>query len=238
MNEQRLLRIAPDSHVPYRLKLSAKRRTVAMQIDEHGLIVSAPLRLSHAMVENFLQKHAGWIVAKLQEFQSRQTPKIQWQDGEKLLLLGNEITLCLTRAQRSGKIEFAAGRLLLALPDIGNTELVARKVQQWYRAEALNDCPRRVELLATKLGLPMPQVYLSSAKTRWGSCNSKREVRLNWRLIQAPPPIIHYVAAHELAHLKEMNHSAKFWAWVEKLCPDYEAARRELKALSPQLHLV
>jgi len=237
-NENRLLRIAPDAHIPYTLKISTKRRTVGMRIDQNGLTVSAPRRVPHKMVESLLLQRADWIVAKLEEYQSRETPSMQWQDGEKLCLLGNDITLCLTPSPRNSKPELAAGRLLLGLPDTSNTEAIARKVLQWYRSQALNDFPRRVELLATKLGVPMPSVYLSNAKTRWGSCNSRSEIRLNWRLIQAPPHIIHYVVAHELAHLKEMNHSAKFWSWVEKLCPDYEAARRELKALSAQLHLV
>jgi predicted metal-dependent hydrolase len=236
MNEQRSLRMAPDSHIPYTLKISTKRRTVGMHIDQHGLTVSAPLGLSQTIVEAALRQRADWIVAKLQEFQMRQTPSIRWQDGEKLLLLGNEITLCLTRTQRSGRIECAAGRLLLALPDIENAELIAHKVRQWYRQEALNDFPRRVELLAAKLGMPMPQVGLSNARTRWGSCSSNRSIRLNWRLIQAPPHIIHYVAAHEIAHLKEMNHSPEFWEVVEGLCTDYRITRQALKSWSAQLH--
>ncbi len=236
MNEQHLLRIAPDSHIPYVLKISAKRRTVGMRIDQHGLTVSAPLGVSRTMVENVVHQRVDWVIAKLQEFRIQQTPDLLWQDGEKLLLLGNEITLCLTRTQRSGKVEHAAGRLLLALPDIENTELIAHKVRQWYRHEALRDFPRRVELLAAKLGTPIPQVGLSNARTRWGSCSSNRRIRLNWRLIQAPPHIIHYVVAHEMAHLKEMNHGPKFWEAVENLCTDYRTARQALKNWSARLH--
>jgi predicted metal-dependent hydrolase len=236
MNEQRWLRMAPDFHIPYLLKISTKRRTIGMHIDQHGLTVRVPNGLPQAMVERVMQQRAGWIVAKLQEFQMQQTPSIQWQDGEKLLLLGNEITLCLTRTQRSGKVEHAAGRLLLALPDVNNAELIARKVWQWYKQEALKDFPRRVELLAAKLGAPMPQVGLSNARTRWGSCSSSRKIRLNWRLIQAPPHIIHYVAAHEMAHLKEMNHGPKFWGVVESLCADYRITRQALKNWSARLH--
>jgi hypothetical protein len=109
-------------------------------------------------------------------------------------------------------------------------------VLQWYRREALEDFTRRMQLLTNRLGVEMPPIALSSARTRWGSCNSRGEIRLNWRLIQAPPHIIHYVVAHELAHLKEMNHSPKFWAIVAKLCPDYIASRHALKTMSAQLH--
>ncbi|MDP3206923.1 MAG: M48 family metallopeptidase, partial [Methylotenera sp.] len=74
--------------------------------------------------------------------------------------------------------------------------------------------------------------------SRWGSCNSKKEVRLNWRLLQAPPHIINYVVCHELAHLKEMNHSVRFWAVVASIYPDYKMAEKELKAWSPKLHQI
>lgn len=98
------------------------------------------------------------------------------------------------------------------------------------------DFARRLEILSAKLGVPLPKLFLSNAKSRWGSCNSKKEIRLNWRLLQASPHIINYVICHELAHLKEMNHSAKFWAVVASIFPDYKAAEKELKALSPKLH--
>ena len=238
MSEQRLLLIAPGSHVSYRLKLSARRRTVGMRVDEHGLTVNAPSRIGKQSLERMLQERADWIITKLGEWQARQTPKIEWSDGERLLFLGNEIELCLMRDPRSRRVELSAGRLQLALPQPEVPETVARKVMQWYRREALSDFTRRVELLTTRLAVPQPTVCLSSAKTRWGSCNSKGEIRLNWRLIQAPPHIIHYVAAHELAHLKEMNHSPRFWAVVGRMCPDYKQAREELKAISARLHAI
>ena len=238
MSEQRLLLIAPGSHVSYRLKLSARRRTVGMRVDEHGLTVNAPSRIGKQSLERMLQERADWIITKLGEWQARQTPKIEWSDGERLLFLGNEIELCLMRDIRSRRVELSAGRLQLALPQPEVPETVARKVMQWYRREALSDFTRRVELLTTRLAVPQPTVCLSSAKTRWGSCNSKGEIRLNWRLIQAPPHIIHYVAAHELAHLKEMNHSPRFWAVVGRMCPDYKQAREELKAISARLHAI
>jgi len=93
-----------------------------------------------------------------------------------------------------------------------------------------------LEILAAKLCVKTPPLTLSNAQSRWGSCSSRGDLRLNWRLLQAPPHIINYVICHELAHLKEMNHSARFWAIVEQLFPDYKRAEKELKALSPQLH--
>jgi predicted metal-dependent hydrolase len=114
--------------------------------------------------------------------------------------------------------------------------VLARKVIAWYKKQAKLDFSRRLEILAAKLGVETPPLTLSNAQSRWGSCNSRGEVRLSWRLLQAPPHIINYVICHELAHLKQMNHSAKFYAVLENLFPNHKAAEKELKTLSPQLH--
>jgi predicted metal-dependent hydrolase len=116
--------------------------------------------------------------------------------------------------------------------------LIQRKVVQWYKKQALVDFARRLEIFSAKLGVALPQLLLSNARSRWGSCNSRKEVRLNWRLLQAPPHIINYVVCHELAHLKEMNHSVRFWHVVESIFPDYKTAEKELKALSALLHRI
>ena len=214
------------------------RKTVGMHISPQGLIVHAPNRITLSQLEQLLLSKASWIRNKLQALQESALTPFQWQDGAALRYLGQDIQLCLRVDARNRAVEFDGARLYLALPNPDYDATVQRKVAQWYRKQAIADFTRRIELLAAKLGVPTPPMFLSNARTRWGSCNSCGEIRLHWRLIQAPPHIIHYVVAHELAHLKEMNHSPKFWAWVEKLCPDYSTARQELKALSAQLHLV
>ena len=214
------------------------RKTVGMHISPQGLIVHAPNRITLSQLEQLLLSKANWIRNKLQALQESALAPFQWQDGAALRYLGQDIQLCLRVNARNRAVEFDGARLYLALPNPDDDATVQRKVAQWYRKQALADFIRRIELLAAKLGVPTPPMFLSNAKTRWGSCNSRGELRLHWRLIQAPPHIIHYVVAHELAHLKEMNHSPKFWAWVEKLCPEYKTAKQELKALSAQLHLV
>jgi predicted metal-dependent hydrolase len=225
--------------IPYTLKISARRRTLGLRIDQRGLTVHIPKRTSQRTVESLLQDKSDWIARKLAEWQDRPGPAtMQWQDGAALRHLGQDIQLCLRVDARNRAVEFDGARLYLALPNPDDDATVQRKVAQWYRKQALTDFTRRIELLAAKLGVPTPPMFLSNARTRWGSCNSRGEIRLHWRLIQAPPHIIHYVVAHELAHLKEMNHSPKFWAWVEKLCPDYSGARQELKAMSAHQHLV
>ena len=234
---QRQLKLANGHSIPYLLKVSTRRRTIGLRIDEKGLTVHIPRRVPPHTVEILLQDKSDWIARKLAKWQDRPAA-IEWQDGATLRYLGQEIRLSLRQDAKSRTADFDGSRLHLALPNPTDPIAVQRKVVQWLAKQSRPDFTRRIELLAAKLGVATPPLYLSSARTRWGSCNSRGEIRLNWRLIQAPPHIIHYVVAHELAHLKEMNHSPKFWAWVGKLCPDYEAARNELKAISAELHLV
>lgn len=213
-----------------------QRRSVGLKISRDGLIVHAPMRISQHIIEDLIKQKSGWILKKLTDLHRHIAPPIQWQTGEMLLLLGNPIQLEIEKSPRNHAPDLLASTLKLALTTPENTELIARKIVQWYKKHALADFSRRLEIFATKLGVAMPKLLLSNAQSRWGSCNSKQEIRLNWRLLQAPPHLINYVVCHELAHLKEMNHSAKFWAVVASLCPDYKTAEKDLKAWSPKLH--
>ena len=215
-----------------------QRRTVGLKITATGLIIHAPKRISKLQLESIIVQKSDWIRKKLASLTANRIPALQWQDGEQLLLLGNPITLAIKHDIRSRAVDYTPGILQLALPNHNEPTVVARKVVQWYAKQALTDFARRLELFSTKLGVATPQLFLSNARTRWGSCNSRKEIRLNWRLFQAPPHIINYVICHELAHLKEMNHSAKFWAVVASIYPDYKAAEKELKAWSPKLHVM
>ena len=215
-----------------------QRRTVGLKITATGLVIHAPKRLSQSHLESLIVLKADWIRKKLASLSENKIPDLQWQDGEQLLLLGNPLTLAIKHDVRSKAVDYEPGVLKLAMPNHNDEIAVSRKVLQWYKKQALVDFARRLEILSAKLGVALPKLFLSNAQSRWGSCNSRKEIRLNWRLLQAPPHIINYVICHELAHLKEMNHSAKFWAVVASIYPDYKSAEKELKALSPQLHRI
>lgn len=213
-----------------------QRRTVGLKITASGLVIHAPRRIAQSYLESLILQKSDWIRKKLASLTENKIPQVQWEDNEQLLLLGNPISLSIRHDARSRAVVYESGLLLLALPNTADVMQISRKVIQWYKKQALNDFSRRLEILSAKLAVPLPKLFLSNAKSRWGSCNSKKEIRLNWRLLQAPPHIINYVICHELAHLKEMNHSAKFWAVVASIFPDYKAAEKELKAWSPKLH--
>lgn len=226
----------PNGHtIPYQLE-HRPRRTVGLKITQQGLVVHAPKRIVVQQLNQILLEKSHWILNKLAQREANQVHPIVWQMGEQLLYLGQDLTLEVHQNTKNKALLHEAGRLVVATSAPENAMLIARKVVQWYQKQALQDFARRLQLLSAKLGVPTPALMLSNARTRWGSCNSRGEVRLSWRLLQAPPHIINYVICHELAHLKEMNHSAKFYAVVAQLFPEYKQAEKELKQLSPQLH--
>jgi len=215
-----------------------KRRTIGLKITDEGLIVHAPLRIAETQLQAVLSQKAKWVMDKLHGRKQNEVPPMAWQEGELLYLYGNPVELRFDAESRARLPALIGETLLISTSANQHAEAVRHKVLQWYKKQALPDFSRRIALFAAKLGVATPPIGLSSAQSRWGSCSSRGNIRLNWRLLQAPPHIINYVICHELAHLKEMNHSAKFWAIVESLFPDYRQAEKELKALSPQLHRI
>ena len=213
------------------------RRTIGLKITEDGLVVHAPKRIFAFELNRILVEKSHWILGKLEARRKNYVPPVAWQNGEQLQLLGNTFTLQInpSTSRKLPELRDNIFTISLATP---SAEAVSRKVIQWYKKQAALDFVRRLEVFSARLGVPAPPLILSNAQSRWGSCSSRGDIRLNWRLMQAPPHIINYVVCHELAHLKQMNHSAKFWAVVASLFPDYKMAEKELKTLSPLLHRI
>ena len=234
---QQTLTLANGQQIPYQLELRP-RRTVGLKITHQGLVVHAPKRIVVHQLNQILQEKSAWILSKLALREANTIEPVQWQHGEHLLFLGQDIMLQVIEAKGKPSAQLTANQLLVSVKDSSDHGMVAKKAIQWFQHQAFEDFARRVEIFATKLGVKPPPVALSNAQSRWGSCNSRGQVRLNWRLIQAPPQVINYVVCHELAHLKEMNHSAKFYAVLAQLFPDHTEAEKLLKQLSTQLHRI
>lgn len=229
------IQLSNGETIAYQLERRA-RRTVGLKITADGLVVHAPKYILEFQLKKLIQEKSNWIISKLKARKKNHIPPIIWQDGETLQLLGNAINLNVVQDTKNKQAQFNHDSLTITSPQADDEAVIKHKVIQWYKKQAEIDFGRRLAILAAKLGVSTPPLKLSSAQSRWGSCSSRGDIRLNWRLLQAPPHIINYVVCHELAHLKEMNHSAKFWAVVESIYPDYKLAEKELKQLSPQLH--
>jgi predicted metal-dependent hydrolase len=204
------------------------RRGVGLKVDETGLTVSAPASMSLARVEALVRESENWVLRKIGEWRLRQVPAASWDDGATFPFLGGTLVLRVAQGGRL-RAERQDAELVVSAPDAA-AEHVRRAVVSWYKRAAHVHLGERVADLAARAGIAAPRFMLSSALGRWGSCNSRREVRLAWRLVKAPPAMVDYVVCHELAHLRHMNHSAAFWAEVARQCPDYRRLRAELFA--------
>ena len=225
--EPRTLELAGEP-LGYTLVRRRGRRGIGLKVDASGLTVSAPLTVPLARVERMVLESEKWVLGKLAVWRGRQVPVQRWEDGASVPYLGEALTLRV-QMQRRAVAQLEGAELVVSVPATGE-EAIRRAVVAWYRRSALVHFAQRAFFFSRLAVLAPPRVMLSSANSRWGSCNSRREVRLAWRLVKARPALVDYVVCHELAHLRHMNHSREFWAEVGRLCPDYRRLRDELEA--------
>ena len=216
----------------YQLKRSS-RRSIGFAIDSSGLMITAPRWVTLADIETAISEKQRWIFTKLIEWQTRveqrALPRVDWKDGAEVPYLGQPVRVTLGAPQGTLAFNAAQAALALPLPLQADPQQIKDRVQGWLQGEAKRLFGERLAIYAEKLGVSYRAYALSSAATRWGSCSSDGKIRLNWRLIHFPLSIIDYVVAHELAHLREMNHSPRFWATVQSIFPEFETARKTLR---------
>jgi predicted metal-dependent hydrolase len=220
----------------------ARRKTIGLHIRDTGLAIQAPAWATRAQIEDAIRHKAAWIRDKLDE-RDRRLEQLalqagQWRPGGRIPYLGIAIELRLDGARPAryeGDPDAPAegDRLFLPLPDAADAGRIQERAQAWLQARARIDFDARLRRCLDRAGQSIAGWGLSSAQGRWGSCTSQRRIRLNWRLIHFAPSLIDYVVAHEIAHLKEMNHGPAFWREVERLCPDFRAARDTLRRQPP-----
>ncbi len=218
-----------EREVDFVLKRSRQRRSIAFSVDGNGLVVSVPWNASDSRIRRSMADAADWILKKLDEWSGYETREQRWTDGEQLAFLGRDLTLkVVADAVLLPPVLHDEWCLQITVADATSETRIREAAIGWYRRHAARNFSERIALYATAMQLPAPRMFLSNARTQWGSCNSKRQVRLNWRLVQAPQEVVDYVVVHELAHLVEMNHSKRFWQIVERHFPDHLAAREHL----------
>ena len=228
--------------VAYALK-RARRRSIGFIVGVEGLSVNAPKWVGIGDIEAALLEKAGWILKKLREQQERgqrlQAARVDWRDGTSIPFLGETVIVVLdprttgavlnTDAESSTLPGVPRLTLHIGLPHTAAPEQIRDAVQSWLQRQARRVFEERCRLFTERLGVRYTRLALSSAQTRWGSASADGSIRLNWRLIHFALHTIDYVVAHELAHLREMNHSPRFWDVVRSVLPDYERARGVLK---------
>jgi predicted metal-dependent hydrolase len=240
-NDAPLRKIQLGSHTVHYLLRRSARRSHGFMISDDGLYVTSPRRAPLDDIERAIRAKQNWILTKLFERSERRTqrdqrPAVEWIDGAQLPYLGLDITLRLEPAARSHCVFDADARTLRLGVTPGLEEWQIReRVKLWFQDEARQMFGERLDLYAPRMGVACSAYALSSAGTRWGSCTVAGNIRLNWKLIHYPLGLLDYVVVHELAHLREMNHSAAFWAVVGEVFPDYDGAKAALRKRSIEM---
>jgi predicted metal-dependent hydrolase len=229
-----------EHRVAYELRRS-RRSSIGFVIGPEGLAVSAPRWVGAQEIDAALREKSTWILRKLQEQRERaqrlQTARVDWREGTAIPFLGEQVILVLDPRTTGAVLHTAADALPgvprltlhLGLPQSATPEQLRDAVQSWLQRQARRIFDERCQLFCDRLGVRMKRLSLSSASTRWGSASADGSIRLNWRLVHFALPVIDYVVTHELAHLREMNHSPAFWDVVRTALPDFESARGALK---------
>ena len=236
--DRRLLLL--DQVVAWRL-VRARRRSIGMTVGPEGLVVRAPAWVPLRDIEAALHEKARWILAKLQLMRDRAAlpaaAPMVWGHGTELPYLGRKRVLCLAGHPPLSGFQGTGGTeglepLHLQLPPGAGSAQVREAAEAWLQQQARTWFTERLDHFAPRLGVRWRRLSLSSARTRWGSASRDGHIRLNWRLIQLPPAQIDYVVVHELAHLREMNHSPRFWDVVAEVMPDWPAQRHALRQVA------
>ncbi len=239
--------------VAYEFK-RGQRRSIGFSVGPHGLAVRAPKWVPLHQVDTALQEKSAWILRKLHESRERHgrlaAHTIEWRDGASLPFLGQTLVLKLdpahgfaaAGAELTGGDSSLSGAangalpeqqtpmvLCLSLPQHASPDQIRDGVQAWLMRQARQLFQQRLDHFAPLLGVQWKKLALSNAGTRWGSAKSDGSIRLNWRLVHFSMSVVDYVVAHELSHLREMNHSPRFWDTVQSVLPDYAALRQQLK---------
>jgi predicted metal-dependent hydrolase len=225
-----------SQRLPYVLQ-RAQRRSIGFVVGPEGLQVRAPRWVGIAEIEAALRQRGDWILRQWQLQQQRrrqqESLRIRWGEGAELPYLGEPLRV--QRGELPGWQPAQDGLpacLALRLPPDASEAQWRDATQAWLQARARELFEARLAHFAALLQVPQPRLRLSSAKGRWGSASKRSDhgtVSLNWRLMHFSPALIDYVVAHEVAHLREMNHGPRFWAVVGELLPGFEQSRERLK---------
>jgi predicted metal-dependent hydrolase len=243
----------------YQLIRSKRRKTLSLQVRHGHVTVRAPHYVSSAFIDSFIQEKSAWLRTKLTE-QQEEPDFCDFNQGSHLLFLGEQLKLNIFSAKKStvfidsplvSEVElFSDDKLSLRQLNVvisdkvsarfesplAKAKRVKKLLETYFKQQAEQLFTERLEVLSTQTSLVPTKTIVRQYSARWGSCNNRGEVSFNYLLIMTPIFVIDYVIVHELCHLKHLNHSKCFWKLVEQYCPNYQIAKKWLKAHQSHLH--
>ncbi|MEZ5898404.1 MAG: M48 family metallopeptidase [Hyphomicrobium sp.] len=221
------------ARVEVRRHPGARRLTLRVSRTQRAVIVTLPLQCDLDEAGSFLSRHIDWVRERLDSLPD----PVPFAHGMAMPLRGEPHDIVFTGATRTRLVSVQPGqnnRREISVP--GSLDSAPQRLRNWLVDEAKRDLDGRVTFHAKRLNVQPKRIAVRDQASRWGSCSTTRVLSFSWRLLLAPPAILDYVAAHEVAHLAEMNHGPRFWALVRKTLPDYESAKRWLQVYGLDLH--
>ncbi len=211
----------------------AKRLTLRLFPAGDGLKVTIPGHVGDDEIEEFVNRNKNWAATRI----ARLPKRVELGHGATIPFKGIEHKISSSGKLR-GLVQVISenDQPILSVP--GEASATSRKLVSFMKREARKELDKVVNLHAEKIGIRPKQIRITDTTSRWGSCSSTRTLSFSWRIIMAPPEVLNYLAAHEVAHLKEMNHSDRFWKLTRELCPDTDIQKSWLRTHGAKLHAV
>ncbi|NTG47696.1 M48 family metallopeptidase [Agrobacterium rhizogenes] len=232
--ETRTLEVA-GRLMPLTIRQNERATRITLRIEPGGraLKMTIPRGLAAREVNAFLDRHQGWLLTKLAKFSTESSLR----SGGEILLRGIR-----HRIEHTGTLRGLTEAIVIdgvpVLRVSGMPEHAGRRIATFLKKEARADLERLAKLHAGAIRAPVSSISMKDTRSRWGSCSSEGNLSFSWRIVMAPPLVIDYLAAHEVAHLREMNHGPRFWALCRKLCPEMDEAKAWLKRHGSHLHAI
>lgn len=220
---------------------SARRRSISIEVSGARVIVRSPHGISESVLHEFLREKEIWVQQKIHTQQEALAaiPHYSYSAASRLPYMGREVTLVIGTGS-SARVVLHDTHLHVLLSRrrrLSAPEQTRQLVQAWYQQQALDLLTEKTRVLAAAMGLVHAGVSVRATRSKWGHCTSRGAIQYNWQIILAPEPIVDYLVAHEVSHLRHHNHSRAFWQLVESVCPDFDVCRRWLKSHGQQLVL-
>ena len=217
------------------IKRTNRKKTVSFRIKNQEVIISVPKFLSDNEIYNLVEIKIKWIKDKLAlEKLNTVSIKRKYENGDIFLYLGSEYSLKIKKSYRDN-IYIKDKNLIVEAKNVLSTNNIKNNIKNWYISESKKYLTKTNSYYEILIGVKSNKLLFGQYKSKWGSCNSKKTISYDWRIIMAPFEVIHYLIIHELCHIKFPNHSIYFWKYVEKYMINYKIQKKWLKNNSNKL---
>ena len=225
----------------YNFNISIKRtnrlKTVSLKVKNQEVVLSVPKFVTNSEIDNIIERKINWIRNKLAiEKTNNFNIKKKYENGEKFLYFGSEYSLKIKHSN-SDNVYLDNNIMIVEVKNNSKAVHIRNILNNWYIAESKKYLIKTTNYYEVLIGVSINKLIFGKYKSKWGSCNSKKTISYDWRIIMAPLEVIHYLIIHELCHIKHLNHSNDFWKTVEKYMANYKLQKKWLKTNSSKLIL-